>query len=177
MPDMSDTQLVFQELFSTYRVYFTSFIYHMMVYFTVIGTAFYGLIKIVFRNDIRSGVRVFLLFIVCAFAIVITLSYCLALKDGLFEAKTFESNIQSVLNALSLNPTVKHTLKMPMPCMLSKAVKIMLWVSISMTILIGSGFIFLVCYFRQHRCSQDKGAPPEPSKGLKKDHSSQVQRC
>lgn len=78
---MTDTQTLFQELSSTYRVYLTSFIHTTIIYFTIIGVAFfYGLTKLVFvKNTIP---QVFWLITTCGFVQVVNLAYYFALRHA-----------------------------------------------------------------------------------------------
>ena len=153
---MCDNLPLFQELFSTYREYYTSFIYTPVAYFTVIGlTFYYGLLKDGF--DKKSGKLTQVASAPLIFMLIISTANMISLWAGSCEAKTLEGNIQKISNAL-----LKNIPKVQTPCLLSKFITIMILASIIIIVLT---FYYLFTFRKRGSSSQTELSPRSTVQG------------
>lgn len=121
---MSDTQVLFQELSSTYSVFFTMFFQITGLYVTLFGVAINKGLHF-FRKPVEKKRRTDLLLFVAFFVLLISVAYFWALWHASTETKVLEDNLQKTQNLLSLNSAPKGTPKAQTPCLLSKVIYIM----------------------------------------------------
>jgi len=149
---MCDNLPLFQELFSTYREYYTSFIYTTVAYFAVIGlTFYYGLLKDGF--DKKSGKLTQVPSLI--FMLIISIANMISLWAGSCETKTLEGNLQKISDTL-----LKNIPKVQTPCLLSKFITIMIGASI-IIIVLTFYYLFTIC----KRGSSSQTELPPPSTG------------
>jgi len=167
---MSDTQILFQELCSTYREYFTMFFHITMLYVTIIGAALHILITRILSKEFKQDIRIVSIVLVVAFVWVISGAYVWELSKASDETKQLEDNLENISALLSLNSSNKDRPEVHMPRLLSKVIGVMTKISWGIIILSVVGLVIwalFVIYREARKTSHTNIGSSEGNRGEK----------